>query len=289
MQHKTIKRIVSAQEVMMGNTKLLQPLPAAGLEQIDPFLLIHHAGPFLQEAGGKNLMDVGPHPHRGFEPVTFIFKGAIEHKDSRGNHSVIGAGGVQWMTAGMGIIHSEAVPRDFVEQGGELELIQLWINLPKHLKMVQPKYQGFQKEAIPQFVTQDGKARLNVIAGEYNALTGPVESLTQITAYTIEMENGGKLAIEIPQERNVIVYQLHGNSFVQNKEIRSKQLIHFSNEGRNVEIVAKAPGSLLFLAGNPINEPVVSWGPYVMNSQTEILEAMRDYQMGKMGVLVHGS
>lgn len=286
MKIKKINKIINSKEVMMGPVKLNQPLPVAGLEQVDPFLLLHHAGPKFQEPGGKNVMEVGAHPHRGFEPVSFIFKGAIEHKDSRGNHSIIGAGGVQWMTAGMGIIHSEGPPKEFSEAGVEFEMIQLWVNLPKRLKMVQPKYQGFQKEAIPTFIDQGGKVRLNVVAGEYKGLKGPVESLTNITAYTLELKNGGKVKIEIPEARNTLLYQLHGKSFVQDQEVRDKQLVYFSNEGELVEIEAGKDSLMLFLAGDPINEPVVSWGPYVMNSQTEILEAMRDFQMGKMGMLV---
>jgi len=286
MKNKKINKVVSSKEVMMGPIKLNQPLPIAGLEQVDPFILLHHAGPKIQEPGGKNVMEVGVHPHRGFEPVSFIFKGAIEHKDSRGNHSVIHAGGVQWMTAGLGILHSESPPKEFVEAGGEYEMIQLWINLPKRFKMVQPNYQGFQKEAIPTFIDQDGKVKLNIVSGEYKGLKGPIESLTDITAYTIELKEGGNLDIVISKERNTMFYQLHGETIVQNQEIGDKQLVYFSNDGENIEIEAKNDSLILFLAGDPIEEPVVSWGPYVMNSQTEILEAMRDFQMGKMGVMV---
>ncbi len=286
MKNRKINKIINSKEVMMGPIKLHQPLPIVGLERVDPFILLHHAGPKTQAPGGKNVMEVGAHPHRGFEPVSFIFKGAIEHKDSRGNHSVINAGGVQWMTAGLGILHSESPPKEFTEEGGEFEMIQLWINLPKHLKMVQPRYQGFQKEAIPTFIDQDGKAKLNVISGDYKGLKGPIESLTNITAFTIELKKGGKLDITIPEERNAMLYQLHGDTFVQGQEIGDKQLIYFSNDGDNFEIEAKSDSLILFLAGDPINEPVVSWGPYVMNSQTEILEAMRDFQMGRMGVMV---
>jgi quercetin 2,3-dioxygenase len=286
MKNKKIEKIISSKEVMMGPIKLHQPLPIAGLEQVDPFILLHHAGPKMQKPGKESAMDVGAHPHRGFEPVSFIFKGAIEHKDSRGNHSVINSGGVQWMTAGLGIVHSESAPKEFVDAGGEFEMIQLWINLPARLKMVQPKYQGFQKEEIPTFIDQDGKVKLNVISGEYKGLKGPMDSLTNITAYTLELKTGGKVSIDIPKEKNVMLYQLHGNTIVQDQEIGNKQLMQFSNKGEHIEIEAKDDSLILFLAGDPINEPVVSWGPYVMNSQTEIMEAMRDFQMGKMGVMV---
>ena len=286
MNNKKINRIISSQEVMMGPIKLHQPLPNPQLDQVDPFILIHHGGPKKQAPGGKSVMEVGAHPHRGFEPVSFIFKGSIEHKDSRGNHSIIDAGGVQWMTAGMGIMHSEGPPKSFVEQGGEFEMIQLWINLPSNLKMVQPRYQGFQKEEIPTFTDQNGKVNLNVISGEYKDLKGPIDSLTKIIAYTLEMKAGGNIEIPIPEEKNTLIYQLHGSTIVQDQEIGEKQLIQFSNDGKQINIEAKSDSLILFLAGDPINEPVVSWGPYVMNSQTEIMEAMRDFQMGKMGVMV---
>ncbi len=286
MKNRKINKIISSKEVMMGPIKLHQPLPIAGLEQVDPFILIHHGGPLTQEPGKKSVMEVGAHPHRGFEPVSFIFKGAIEHKDSRGNHSIINSGGVQWMTAGLGIMHSEGPPKEFIDAGGEFEMIQLWINLPRKLKMVQPNYQGFQKEDIPAFTDQDGKVRLNVVSGEYKGINGPIESLTNITAYTIELKAGGKVSIDIPQDRNALLYQLDGDTVVQNEKVGDKQLIYFSNEGETIEIEAKNDSLILFLAGDPINEPVVSWGPYVMNSQTEIMEAMRDYQMGKMGMMV---
>lgn len=285
MKNKKINKIISSKEVMMGPIKLQQPLPIAGLEQVDPFILLHHIGPKTQQPGGKSVMEVGAHPHRGFEPVSFIFKGAIEHKDSRGNHSIINDGGVQWMTAGMGIVHSESPPQEFVDAGGEYEMIQLWINLPKALKMSQPNYQGFQKEAIPTFTDQDGKVRLNVVSGEYKGLKGPINSLTNITAYTLELKTGGKLSIDISSERNTMLYQLHGKTIVQDQLVGDKQLVYFSNDGETIEIEAENDSLILFLAGDPINEPMVSWGPYVMNSQTEILEAMRDFQMGKMGVL----
>ena len=286
MKNRGIKKVITSKEVMMGPIKLHQPLPIAGLEQVDPFILLHHAGPKNQIPGGKSVMEVGAHPHRGFEPVSFIFKGAIEHKDSRGNHSVIYEGGVQWMTAGMGIMHSEGPPQAFIEKGGEYEMIQLWINLPSHLKMVQPNYQGFQKEEIPFFEDEAGNVRLNIVSGEYKGVKGPINSLTDITAYTIETKAGGRVTIDIPKERNVMLYQLRGNSFVQDLEIGDKQLIQFDNEGEKIQIEANKDSLILFLAGDPINEPVVSWGPYVMNSQTEILEAMRDFQLGKMGMMV---
>jgi hypothetical protein len=286
MKKRSIKRVVMGQDVQMGPITLKQPLPQGNIDQVDPFLLIHHMGPKTQQPNSPSAMDIGGHPHRGFEPVTFIFKGAVHHKDSRGNDSIIHAGGVQWMTAGMGIVHSESLPQKFTETGGDFELIQLWINLPANLKMVQPKYQGAQADDIPTWTDDEGKAKLNVISGTYGDLTGPVESLTGITAYTIEMKAGGKVHIQQGEDQNVILYQLQGLTDVNGVNSGDHRLMIFDQDGEDILLEAQTDGTLLYLAGAPINEPVTQYGPFVMNTQTEVLQAMRDYQMGKMGILL---
>lgn len=286
MKNRSIKRLVQAKDVQMGSMILKQPLPLQDLEQVDPFLLLHHAGPKTQQAGGRKAMDVGPHPHRGFEPVTFIFKGAIHHKDSRGNDSIIHAGGVQWMTAGMGIVHSEGLPQEFIEAGGEIEIIQLWINLPAKDKMIQPRYQGFQADEIPLFKDQEGKVEVSVVSGSYKNLEGPVESLTGVTAFTVRLKTGGKVDIPQSKDQQILLYQLQGNSFVNGVRAKDHNMVLFEEDGDNIQIEAQEESTFLYLAGTPIKEKMVSWGPYVMNDQTQIMEAMRDYQMGKMGVLV---
>ena len=279
---KQVKNIIDSEQVMMGNHQLGQPIPSEALHQISPFILLHHGAPHDFEAGGKGI-DVPPHPHRGFEPVTFLFSGEIEHNDSRGNNSVIKSGGVQWMTAGMGIIHSEGTPSSFNEKGGTFEMIQLWINLPAKLKMVEPRYQGFQREDIP-FYGENG-VRVNVVAGEMGGLKGPVDSLTDVTALTIEIEKGASVELDYKVGQNVLLYLLHGKAKVNGAGISDQQLVEFENEGTEVEIRADEKSLFLIVAGDPIDEPMAQYGPYVMNTQTEIMEAMRDYQMGKMGVL----
>jgi hypothetical protein len=284
MEFRKIARIIKAQDVKMGDITLKQPLPTSSLEQIDPFLLIHHIGPLYQEPQGRNVMPIGPHPHRGFEPVTFVFKGAVHHKDSRDNDSIIKSGGVQWMTAGMGIVHSETLSRELLENGGDIELIQIWINLPKEKKMIQPRYQGFQKETIPS-IENDG-ATVNVISGEYKNNKGPIASITGITAYTIEMTASSELIFKVKKDENQFLYQLNGMAKVNEIENGPHKLIYFGEEGSTLKIECSENATFLFLSGKPINEKVAQWGPYVMNSQTEIMEAMRDYQMGKMGILI---
>jgi hypothetical protein len=272
---RKVNKVVNSRDVMMGDIRIGQPLPANELEQISPFILLHHGAPKKFEPG-EAAIEVAPHPHRGFEPVTFIFKGEIEHHDSRGNHNIVRDGGVQWLTAGMGIIHSEKGSKAFQEKGGVFEMIQLWINLPKKLKMVQPNYQAFQRDAIPFY--EEKNSRINVISGEIKGLKGPFKSLTNVIALTVEMEPGGEVTFDIPESRNILLYQLHGN-------IGDKQLVEFEKKGTEVTVVAENETLILLLAGDPIVEPMVQHGPFVMNTQTEIMEAMRDYQTGKMGFL----
>ena len=281
---RSVKRVILAPDVMMGDVKLKQPLPVGEFDQIDPFLLLHHVGPKHQIPGERSVMDIGGHPHRGFETVTFIFDGEIHHKDSRGYDQRISGGGVQWMTAARGIVHSEGASKEFVEKGGNLEIIQLWINLPSSLKMNQPKYQGFQEEEIPRII--ENGIRVNVISGSFHDNTGPVDSLTGVTAYTISHNDSGSLEIPVPKDQNLLVYQLDGYVKINGINTGRNRMLAFENDGDHILLEAVEPGKLLLVAGKPINEKVVSHGPFVMNSQTEILEAMRDYQMGKMGILI---
>jgi len=262
--------------------KIGQPLPVAQLDQISPFILLHHGEPKVYEPGVAAI-EVAPHPHRGFEPVTFVFHGEVEHHDSRGNENVVKDGGVQWLTAGMGIIHAGGASKAFQEKGGVFEMIQLWINLPKKLKKVQPNYQAFEREEIPFYEAKN--ARINVISGEINGLKEPINSLTDVLALTLELKDDGEISIKVNENRNILLYQLHGKTTINGTEIGDKQLIEFVKDGTDVRIKAEKESVILFLTGDPIDEPMVQHGPYVMNSQTEILEAMRDYQMGKMGVL----
>ena len=281
-----IKNTIPADDVQMGDVLLKQPLPTATIKHADPFLLLHHVGPLHQEAGQKSVLDIGGHPHRGFEPVTFIFKGEVHHRDSRGNDSIIKSGGVQWMTAGMGIVHSESAPKSFVEEGGELELIQLWVNLPSHLKMVQPRYQGHQKEEISVIQPKDQSYSLNIIAGNYNGLKGPVESITGIQAYTLDIQAGSSCHLDINPEHQMLIYQLEGAATINGSESKKHQMTTFNIGAESTVLSSETFSRFLIISGRPLEENVTQYGPFVMNTQTEVLEAMRDYQMGKMGILI---
>ncbi|WP_109832558.1 pirin family protein [Reichenbachiella versicolor] len=281
MQRKVLK-VINTPKVMMGNIEIGQPIPSSPIEQISPFILLHYAEP-KYIAPGMKPMDIGPHPHRGFEPVSFVFQGYIGHKDSLGNERVIGPGGVQWMTAGRGIVHSEGAPQSYFEEGGNLEMIQLWINLPAEHKMTTPKYQPASKEEIP-FVETDG-TRVNIVSGNYKGITGPIDSITDIEAFTLEMRKDGNVSIPSYGNRNILLYQLRGKSIINNHQVGNQQLVLFDNQDGGIEIKSSEETVILFLSGEPIDEPMVSHGPFVMNSTTEIMEAMRDYSTGKMGVM----
>jgi len=253
---------------------------------MDPFLLLHHAGPTLYEAGSNPAHEgVPPHPHRGFDPVTFVYKGGVHHRDSRGNDSVIGAGGVQWMTAGMGIVHSERPPAELMEAGGEQEIIQLWINLPAKHKMVQPRYQGFSPEELPVVESGNG-AVLQVVAGQLNGVSGPVKTYSPITALNASFAAGSSMDLDLPDGQAALAYILNGDVLINGTtNVTGHEMVEFDGNGA-VRIEAQSEARVLIMAGEPIGEPVVSSGPYVMNTHTEILEALRDAQMGKMGILI---
>ena len=267
--------------VDMGGIPVRQPLPTANIEQIDPFLLLHHhIGHFSENTDAKNV-GVGPHPHRGFSPVTFIYEGDVHHRDSRNNSSVVKAGGVQWMNAGMGIIHSERPSGDLTKTGGTQEIIQLWINTPQVAKMNQPEYQAFQKEDLPKV-----SAQLSVVAGEQGDLNGPAKTEMPITAVMGALSPNQKVNLATPFEHSFLYVLNNQVSISGHGLVEAHNMVVFEADTEHVEIVAPRETKILLLSADPLDEPLATYGPFVMNSQTEIMEAMRDYQMGKMGVLI---
>ena len=273
--------------VDMGGMPVRQPLPTQQVEQIDPFLLLHHAdikvpAHIVPDRGG-----IGPHPHRGFSPVTFIFKGGVHHRDSRGNDSIIYAGGAQWMNAGMGVIHSERPPHDIQEIGGRQEIIQLWINTPAGHKMDMPAYFPLSAEEAPKAIIDDGNVKVKVFSGEVLGVRGPIPLQTDVNAATLEFRKGGKITIPLPGNHNALIYLLDGKLSLDGYGmVEGLNVVQFNNDGEGFSAEALEDTRVLALSGAPLNEEVVSYGPFVMNTQTEIMEAMRDYQKGKMGVLI---
>ncbi len=287
MKNRTVSQLLFAHMVDMGGLPVRQPLPTQKVDQLDPFLLLHHAKVKVPKSVDPDDAGIGPHPHRGFSPVTFIFKGGVHHRDSRGNDSVIYAGGAQWMNAGMGIIHSERPPVDIHEIGGEQEIIQLWINTPAANKMDQPAYFPLAAEEAPQYISSDEKVVMKIFSGEILGVTGPIPSNSDVNAGTINLAKGGKISIPVVESHNAMLYLLDGKLKVDGFGlVDGLNAVVFKNDGEGIAFEALEDTRVLFLSGEPLNEKVVSHGPFVMNSQTEILEAMRDYQMGKMGVLI---
>ena len=283
---KTIKKIIPSQKVDMGGIILDQPLPNQFMDQLDPFLLIHHWDDVLKGNQKQNDAGVGPHPHRGFSPVSLIFKGGVHHRDSRGNNSIVMAGGTQWMFAGMGITHSERPYKELAEQGGDFELIQFWLNVPAKNKMEQPVYTAIAKEDTPVFNSTDGKVKVGVVSGDFKNLKGAIDHFTPVTVLRFDFEKDGELEFEIPPSQNTLIYLLNGHLRINNEDAVSKDLVLFNNDGKNITIKANETTRAILLAGEPLNEEVVSYGPFVMNNQTQIMQAIRDAQMGKMGVLI---
>ncbi len=283
---KTIKKIIKSQKVDMGGILLDQPLPNKFIDQLDPFLLIHHWNDRLKGNQKQNEAGVGPHPHRGFSPVTLIFKGGVHHRDSRGNDSIVMEGGTQWMFAGIGITHSERPYKELAELGGEFEIIQFWVNVPSKNKMEQPFYKPITIEETPTFVSDDKKVQVTVVSGNFKNLEGSVKTFTPVTTLRMIFEKDGELAFEIPAPQNTLVYLLDGNVVINNEEATSKDFIWFNNDGEDIKIKANQLTRAILLSGEPIGEEVVSYGPFVMNTHTEIMEALKDSQMGKMGVLI---
>lgn len=287
MKNRTVARLLYAHLVDMGGFPVRQPLPANPVEQLDPFLLLHHADVKAPTHIDPDNAGIGPHPHRGFSPVTFIFKGGVHHRDSRGNDSTIYAGGAQWMNAGMGIIHSERPPHDIHQIGGRQEIIQLWINTPAKNKMDQPMYFPLKAEEVPSVKSEDGSVKINVFAGELAGSKGPAPSLTPVNAATLEFSTGGTVSVALPVHHNTLMYVLDGKLSVEGFGlVEGLHLVHFKNDGEGITATALEDTRALLLSGEPLNEKVVSYGPFVMNTQTQILEALRDYQLGKMGVLI---
>ena len=260
--------------------------PSNGVnEQINPFLMLDYAGPSYFEPAKKSH-GVGEHPHRGFETVTIAYQGAVEHRDSAGNAGVIFPGDVQWMTAASGVVHEEMHEKEFARNGGTFEMIQLWVNLPKSVKMSKPRYQGITKEQIP-LVDLGGGSYARVIAGELHGVRGPAGTFTALNLFDVRLTAGSKVELQIPDGHNTGVLVLKGD-VVLNGESSVKgeaRIATLSSDGDSVVLEAKEDTTLLVLSGEPINEPVFSYGPFVMNTRDEIMQAVRDYNDGKMGHL----
>ena len=279
MPAKTVKALHAGRRDDIGDLVTRRPLPGPGLDQVDPFLFLNHHGPQTYPPGNPGL-PFGPHPHRGFETVTFILEGELAHRDSAGHESIIRAGGVQWMTAGSGLIHAEVSPQGFLQAGGPLEILQLWVNLPARLKMTAPRYVGLQADEIPAIAVDDGKAAVHLISGAWSGREGPIPSLTGVFMATIDFQPGGRAGFGSLSGRNVFLYVVAGEVAVNGVAVTAHHLVELDLEGDVVEMVAAEDARVVFGHAEPIGEPVVAHGPFVMNTREEIVSAIRDYQAG---------
>lgn len=279
---RTALRVVQSHHAQPApGLDVLRPFPGPQLDYASPFLMLDHFGPDRirpGEAGGLN-----PHPHRGFETVTFLFQGAMEHHDSSGGHGLLRAGGVQWMTAGSGIVHAEYREKEFAKSGGVLEGVQLWVNLPRKYKMEAPHYQDLPAEKFAVAKFPGGEAR--VVAGELLDARGPAVTYTPIVAAHVRLDAGASVELPVDAGFNVYLYAVRGNGGSGGVNFAANQLVQYRADGGSVQVTATEALDFLFLAGEPIDEPVVSWGPFVMNTREEIIQARDDYLAGRMGVL----
>lgn len=260
--------------------------PSNGVaEQVNPFLMLDYAGP---KAFGpsKEPRGVEEHPHRGFETITLAYQGSVDHRDSSGNSGTIGPGDVQWMTAASGVVHEEKHGQTFTETGGTFEMVQLWLNLPKAYKMSAPGYQGITSQQIPEVQFGPGAVG-RVIAGDLNGVRGPARTFTPVNLFDLRFETGGKAAFEIPESHNTAVVLLRGEVAINAGTVLKgeAQIAVLGRTGRLIELEAHEPSLILILSGEPIEEPVASYGPFVMNTQEELRQAVQDYRAGRMGHL----
>lgn len=285
---RTVAGVVDALETFEGEGFLVRrPFPRQGFSFFDPFLLLDEMGPMdLAPGEAKGAPD---HPHRGFETVTYMLSGRMEHKDSQGNSGRLGPGDVQWMTAGAGVVHSEMPEREFAREGGRMHGFQLWVNLPARDKLMRPRYQEIPAEGIPSAVSEDGLVSVKVIAGEALGARAAIETRTPIVYLHYTIKPGGSVAQVVPEGFNVFAYVIDGEGRFgsDSRAGRDGQMILFDSDGEEARISnpsdAREDLDVLLLGGLPLGEPVTRYGPFVMNTEAEIHQAFDDFRSGRMG------
>lgn len=287
---RSVAGIVNSVETLEGAGFLVRrPFPKSAFSEFDPFLLLDELGPVdLKPGQAKGAPD---HPHRGFETVSYLLDGRLEHKDSRGHHGILNPGDVQWMTAGAGIVHSEMPEAEFTRTGGRLHGFQLWVNLPQRDKMMPPRYQEFTAAQIPIVHSDDRAVTVRVIAGEALGAKAVIATQTPILYLHFTLQPGGSVVQPVPRSHNAFAYVIDGAGTFGAEQMPGSdgQMILFAQDGNKVQITnpvgAATPLDLLLIAGEPLNEPVVRYGPFVMNTEAEIIQAIDDYRNGRMGMI----
>jgi redox-sensitive bicupin YhaK (pirin superfamily) len=256
-----------------------------GMTGMSPFFLLDYNSKW-QVPPSYKPRGVGVHPHRGFETVTIAYHGSIAHHDSKGNSGIIHEGDVQWMTAGAGILHKEYHENEFSKSGGLFQMVQIWVNLPSSYKMTPAKYQALESEKMGIFTLPDEKGIIEVIAGDYNGIKGPATTFTPLHMYNARLKKEAIVSFSFPESYNTGILVIEGEARLHNAEsILENQFIFFGHTGENINIEALENSTLLILSGEPINEPIVSYGPFVMSTEAEIKKAYDDYYNGEFGVL----
>jgi quercetin 2,3-dioxygenase len=250
---------------------------------ISPFLLLDYAAPTMFSPAARPR-GVGEHPHRGFETVTIVYQGEVAHRDSVGNSGVIGPGDVQWMTAAAGILHDEFHSPAFMRRGGELEMAQLWVNLPAKHKMAPPRYQSILDAQIPQITLPAGAGTLRVIAGSFSGQQGPAATFSELNVWDVRLRSGTEVTLSVPEGHSAAIAVLRGAITVnRSREAQDAELVLLEGGGSDIQIAAGADSTILVLSGVPIAEPIAGYGPFVMNTRQEIETAMNDFRLGKFG------
>jgi redox-sensitive bicupin YhaK (pirin superfamily) len=287
---REVARVVTAHRQTEGAGFVVRrPLPSGALPLSDPFLLLDEMGPAVYAPG--EAVGAPDHPHRGFETVTYVLSGEFEHEDSAGHRGVLGPGDVQWMTAGAGIVHSEMPSQRIQDEGGRVHGFQVWVNLPARLKLAPPRYQEIKAARIPEASTPDGKARVRVVAGEALGVRAVIDTNTPIVYEDWSLDAGADVTVPLAEEQRAIVYVFEGEALVGDREtlVRDGQLAVLGAGGAVRLRGGTGRGRLLLLAGVPIGEPVARYGPFVMNTQAELVQAFRDYESGRLGEITRSA
>ena len=281
MSTRTISTIETSTVEFVGANKVLQALPTRNLKQVDPFLLIHHMVPAIIKPGAS--IRIPPHPHAGFEVVTYLIDGEFFHRDSKGHDVIAKAGDINWMTSGSGIVHSEGPTENFLKTGGKLQLMQVWINLPAKNKSDLASFRNYASADFPLIKNEDGSVK--VLIGNYGEKKSPVIVRTPMFYYHIQLKKDSLFTLPVNEQHNAGLYVMNGKIRSLNEEAKAGQLIEFNSDGDQIIFSAIEDADIIALGGLPIKEKVVSYGPFVMNSLEQIQHAMADYETGKMGQL----
>jgi redox-sensitive bicupin YhaK (pirin superfamily) len=265
-----------------GGFLIRRAFPVAGLSYFDPILLVDEMGPVTYDPG--QAIGAPDHPHRGFETVTYVIDGAMEHEDSHGHRGALRPGDVQWMTAGAGVIHAEMPAAEIVREGGRMHGFQIWVNLPQRLKMTTPRYQEYPSAQLP--VVHEAGVWVRVIAGEYGGRRSPIETTVPTTMLHVKLDPGARTAIALPPGANAVVHTIEGGGTIDGVALADHRSALIANVPASVELAAGESGfEMLVIAGQPLNEPVARYGPFVMNTREELETAFRDYQSGRFGAI----